>query len=402
MKTLLTVSLVLLAAVLVLLLADIIPMLRRWLSRIHIGQWEDEEEWKTQVEKSLLKQLRHAPSVPVSDNTRLTFIERLRGTYTSKNIQSWQEAALLLGANEMHKQKAVDGQIKEFIGRRINPVSGEWQDCHEKVDTAMLAFAILSSPVSDKQKIKPAMDSTAKMLLDLAERYATIPYNNSVPNVRFVDTVGMICPFLFKYGLAYDCERAIETAKRQITESIDWGIHPVQKLPAHCFNVHSRAPLGIYGWGRGCGWLAIGLMDSYLSLLTAKNSNAMNTNNHNELKDYLMEQMTSVAWALIRVQMDNGAWGRQIFINEAGESSATAMIAWFMGRMCYLADNEQYKKSADKGRNFLLESTRRNGTVDFAQGDTKGIGFYSTKLDAMPAAQGFTVRCFLGRENDGR
>ena len=62
MKTLLTVSLVLLAAVLVLLLADTIPMLRRWLSRIHIGQWEDEEEWKTKVEKSLLKQLRHAPS----------------------------------------------------------------------------------------------------------------------------------------------------------------------------------------------------------------------------------------------------------------------------------------------------------------------------------------------------
>lgn len=402
MKTLLTVSLVLLAAVLVLLLADIIPMLRRWLSRIHIGQWKDEEEWKTQVEKSLFNQLKHTPAVPVSDNTRLTIIERLRGTYTSKNIQSWQEATLLLGANEMYKQKAVDGQIKEFIGRRINPVSGEWQDCNKKVDLTMLAFAILSSPVSDKQKIKPAMDSTAKTLFDLAERYGTIPYNNSVPDVRFVDTVGMICPFLFKYGLEYDCERAIETAKRQIVEYMDFGIHPEQKLPVHCFDVHSRAPLGIYGWGRGCGWLAIGLMDSYLSLLTEKNSNVMNTNNLSKLKDYLMEQMISLAGALIRVQMDNGAWGRQVFVDEAGESSATAMIAWFMGKMYNSTDNEQYKKSADMARNFLLRSTRRNGTVDFAQGDTKGIGFYSAKLDAMPAAQGFTVRCFSSQENDAR
>ena len=49
MKTLLTVSLVLLAAVLVLLLADIIPMLRRWLSRLQIGHCDDEEEWKTMV-----------------------------------------------------------------------------------------------------------------------------------------------------------------------------------------------------------------------------------------------------------------------------------------------------------------------------------------------------------------
>lgn len=395
MKTLLIILLLLLATIVVSLLVDLIPALLRWFGRIHVGQWKNQAEWKVSAEKSLLNQLKRTPPVPVSDYTRLTIIERLRGTYTSKNLQSWQEAALLLGANEMHKCKAIDGQLKEFIVRKIDSASGEWQDHHEKVDSATLAFAILSSPVSDKQKIKPAMDSTANSLLALAERYGTIPYNNSMPDVRFVDTIAMICPFLFQYGVEYGSEPAIETAKRQITEYMDFGIHPELKIPVHCFNVDSRAPLGIYGWGRGCGWLAVGLMDSYRSLLAANDANDRIAINLDELKEYIMQQMIFLAEALVRFQMDNGAWGRQVFIKQTGESSATAMIAWFMGRMYCLTDGEKYKKSAEKGKEFILGCTRRSGRVDFAQGDTKGIGFYSTKLDTMPIAQGFAVRCFF-------
>ena len=36
----------------------------------------------------------------------------------------------------------------------------------------------------------------------------------------------------------------------------------------------------------------------------------------------------------------------------------------------------------------LMKATRRDGTIDFAQGDTKGIGSYSQIFDRMPFAQG--------------
>lgn len=35
-----------------------------------------------------------------------------------------------------------------------------------------------------------------------------------------------------------------------------------------------------------------------------------------------------------------------------------------------------------------MKATRRDGTIDFAQGDTKGIGSYSQIFDRMPFAQG--------------
>ena len=35
-----------------------------------------------------------------------------------------------------------------------------------------------------------------------------------------------------------------------------------------------------------------------------------------------------------------------------------------------------------------MKATRRDGTRDFAQGDTKGIGSYSQIFDRMPFAQG--------------
>ncbi|MEI6578078.1 MAG: glycoside hydrolase family 88 protein [Eubacteriales bacterium] len=397
METILTILLIILAAVFFAFLLDIIPLFWRWISRIHIGQWENREKWKTAAEKLLLYQLKHTPAVPVSDNTRLTIIERLKGRYKSKNLQNWQEAALLLGANEIFKHEAIDGQLKYFINSKISPESGEWLAEHKKIDIAMLAFAVLSSPASDKQKIKPAMDNTAKMLLSLSEKSGTVPYNNSLTDVRFVDTIGIICPFLIKYGIVYQREKTILLAIRQIEEYIITGIHPDLKLPVHCFDMKSQAPLGIYGWGRGCGWFAVGLMDSYLALSPKEPGRIKSTffeAQINEMKKYLMNQMIHLAEGLTRFQMDSGAWGRQVFINEAGESSATAMIAWFMGRMFALTGDDIYKISADSAERFLISSTRLNGLVDFAQGDTKGIGFYSARLDAMPAAQGFAVRSF--------
>ena len=40
----------------------------------------------------------------------------------------------------------------------------------------------------------------------------------------------------------------------------------------------------------------------------------------------------------------------------------------------------------------IASNTRRSGEVDFAQGDTMGVGNYSRRFDILPAAQGFALR----------
>ena len=34
-------------------------------------------------------------------------------------------------------------------------------------------------------------------------------------------------------------------------------------IPFHAYSIDNKDPLGLYGWGRGLGWYAIGLIDSY-------------------------------------------------------------------------------------------------------------------------------------------
>ena len=39
-----------------------------------------------------------------------------------------------------------------------------------------------------------------------------------------------------------------------------------------------------------------------------------------------------------------------------------------------------------------MSVTKKNGEIDFSQGDTKDIGVYSILFDILPFAQGFALR----------
>jgi unsaturated rhamnogalacturonyl hydrolase len=39
-----------------------------------------------------------------------------------------------------------------------------------------------------------------------------------------------------------------------------------------------------------------------------------------------------------------------------------------------------------------MKVTRRDGVIDFSQGDTKAIGVHSQEFDLLPFTQGFALR----------
>jgi hypothetical protein len=91
-----------------------------------------------------------------------------------------------------------DGYMQENVGELLNKYidifKGEWKTAPKRIDCAMLAYELLSSPYTDAKTIEPAMSFVAKMLREKAERCSTVPYNENVQNVRFVDTVGNDLP----------------------------------------------------------------------------------------------------------------------------------------------------------------------------------------------------------------
>jgi len=55
----------------------------------------------------------------------------------------------------------------------------------------------------------------------------------------------------------------------------------------------------------------------------------------------------------------------------------------------------RFLEAAEKTLQRLMKATRRNGMIDFNQGDTKGIGYYSNASDLMPFSQGIALRLAL-------
>lgn len=341
---------------------DIVPAVRNWAGRIGIGSLPAEQA-KEKILAVSQKWLLKTPAVPVSDQTRFTLPERIRGTYKSKKVQSWQQGALLLGVLQSGDIRTANAFTDAVL------TDGHWKQPVQSADFALTAYAVLQA-AQDKTGVRPAMDEMYRFL----QTEDTVPYNRSIADIRFVDTVGMVCPFLMLYAKIYCVPEAETLCMRQIREYAKTGVHEQLHLPVHCFRKTDGAPLGIYGWGRGCGWYALALSE----LLTMGADAA--------------DLALPFADALLHAQQANGAWSRQLLCEGGGESSATAMLGYFMAVLYSRTQEEKYKCSAEKARGFLYSATRRNGEVDYAQGDTKSIGFYSAKLSPLPAAQGFALR----------
>lgn len=352
------------------LLFDAVPSVLRWYERIGIGSLSKEAA-KENIKKVSCKWLLKTPSVPLKDETRLTVIDRAKKEYKSSTLQSWQKAALLLGANEAREKDAVN----RFVESELNE-NKTFKNFVKSPDFALLAYAVLLVS-DDRQSLRPAMDEVYAFLKDGAKD-GTVPYNGNVSSVRFVDTLGMVCPFLSLYAKVYNRADAAELAQRQLLEYNENGFDEKTGLPYHCFNVKTGAPLGVCGWGRGCGWYALALSE----MLRVS------------CDEEILRNAESFMTALLPYKLQNGGFSRQILAEDMGETSATAMIGHLAAVLYKITGKDLYRECADSNAEFLRMSTRKNGKVDYAQGDTKGIGFYSKKLDTMPAAQGFALLLF--------
>lgn len=376
-----TVIVILLLIIIAILGYDMWEEFFTWLGRIKIGQLSD-NEWREKTQKVLLKWIvKGAPEVRINDNRKSNFIKKLNEYGKITSVTYWQDAALLKAADGMKKDAG--SEINGLASRYISTDDGEWKILPKRMDSAMLCYELLSSQYIDKEKIKPAMENTAYMLKLSAEKYGSIPYNENFPKYRLVDTVGMACPFLIKYAVAYKEDEYIALAMEQIREYRKNGIEEKTKLPFHGFCEGSLEPLGICGWGRGCAWWAIGLVDSLRALLES--------DGHNREKAELLKLSVEFFDTMKKYIHEDGTVDRIVISFSIQDSSACAMLSYCYAYMAKLLKNDEYKELSERMREKLKSVTRRNGIVDFSQGDTHGIGFYSEKLCIVPATQGFAI-----------
>ena len=346
--------------------ADMVPVFLTWVKRIHIGRYTDKKAWYENAEKVAVKQTEKLPPIAVTDRTAYTLVPRLKGEYFNKKFSAWQVGSLLkvTGKNETARSAA----YRFFEENNLT-------SCEYTPGTAMLLYALIENGFDKDEKVVAAADDYCKKALAAAGE-GTLPYNVGQPE-KYVDVLGMVCPFLIKYHQTYGCPEAFELAKRQFDEFYMYGINERTGMPVHSFKPESGIPLGVYGWGRGCGWLALAL-DECIGLLDGKDDYA----------EVLKARAVKLIESLLPYQNNDGSFNALVGVFDSRhESSATAMIGGLFARM-------GYRNDAEKCLKYLMGVTRVNGEVDFAQGDTMGIGNYSRRFEPMPAAQAFALALY--------
>lgn len=193
----------------------------------------------------------------------------------------------------------------------------------------------------------------------------------------------MICPFLVKYGVIYNKSECVDLAIKQILKYKKFGMNDKSSIPFHAYDVKNNYKVGLCGWGRGLAWFALGLIDTWKEL--------PKDNDHREVLQQLIESLTM---DIIKLQHYDGAFGWIVTMDDSRkDSSTTAVMLWFLVNASSIEGLEEMcKSSIDKAIKYLMSVTRRDGTIDFSQGDTKEIGVYSMLFDKMPFTQGMALR----------
>lgn len=335
------------------IITDGIVSFNEWQQRIHMGRWSDRKVWQAAIEKKAKQWLEHSPTVSIKDQDRLLLWDMLHGNYRSTTIQSWQDAGLLLALSSDDAKNYIKKHSALFLSKQY--------------DIALLAYALKKHKVLSLEKEQ----EVKALFLEYEKNKQTIPYRKQLPDIRFVDTIGLVCPFLNACGLK-------DLAEAQINE---YDIALLNNaFPSHAYHLKHQKPMGVHDWSRGLGWYILGIIE------TAEL-------NHNS------ERILNIASSLLSFQRIEGGINCMFFNpQERFEASGSALAGLLFIKAYELSQRKEYLQAAQKAEQALMKATRRNGAIDYAQGDTKGIGFYSRQFSIMPFAQGMTL--YLSKQLD--
>lgn len=359
-------------------LVDVGFYLRNRFCRYHIGRWESFDQWVESVEKCAVRWLYRTPTVKITDNSRYILLDCLKGKYKSDKIQSWQKAALILGLSASNNPDNV--RKAKTVAMSLLSKEGTWKTPPEAVDCGMLAFALLTV-CDDPLSIKPAMDYSLKIIEKNMNREGIISYAGGAGNPElYVDTLGLVCPFLTLYARTYNVTGWEDVAFKQLETFRKHGVLEKVILPNHAFNIDTKLPLGVYGWGRGAAWYLIGLLDTY------------NHCSNDHYKRKIREWMNEAIEAYLAFQREDGGFGSILQRKQTYDGSATVVMAWFFASLYHITGDNRCKNASEKCMAAIKNRTRISGAIDWCQGDTKEIGVFSQIYDIMPFAQGMVLR----------
>lgn len=259
------------------------------------------------------------------------------------------------------------------------------------LDDAYSGMALIDlHQITGKEKYKQAADAMVKFLYNHeTDEVGSLPYRAGQKNgYIFADGIGLMCPFLCKYGSTYGDMNAINLAVTQLQNFISMGMDEKTGLPYHGYQYESGVKYGIIGWGRAVGWLMIGMSESLAYMEETRPS-----------YDVIKQAYRRLVDKVEAYQLEGGLYSWQLGAKEGPvDTSATAMILYAIARSL---DTKVligiHKSRMMRGREALWGSVKE-GKIYGCLAECHGFSMYPQVYGAYPWSLGPALSLFVMTE----
>lgn len=221
-------------------------------------------------------------------------------------------------------------------------------------------------------KYKQMADYTFHKLVSWADPVSKlIPYQIK-SKIVVSDLLGMVCPFLVKYGTIFHNSDAIDLAYTQIHYYCLNGIDKDSHLPFHAIIKENKIKVGPTNWGRGVGWYILAL-SSYSKL---EDANGL---------DLFKSELNKLIETLHLLKNNDSVWSQFPGSSQKFDASATTMFMYVINCM----KSDSYTK--EDLLKLLGKYIDKKGAIKYTSGETRGVHIYSDKFTKSEFSQGILL-----------
>jgi unsaturated rhamnogalacturonyl hydrolase len=370
----------------IVVLRDLTPRISLKIARTAMASSFTDSEYLQALRKKSLGLIRTPQLVPITDEQRFLILEDLRNINGNALSYSAPDAmlakAIVIADSTMANPEYLQA-LREYYDHFVDK-TGNLKRPIKNLDVALHGEALiyLAQRTGDSRYHHAASQLAQYLLTRTVTEGASLAYRPQyIGGVRLADALGMTAPFLAQYGALYNNADATALAVSQLREFIQYGIESRSGLPFHGYNPDKNySPVGLIGWGRGAGWYALGIIDTIRWLPR-----------ENRERKELEASASRLAQTVRFFQNNAGGWDAILNAPSSFDSSATAMLAYFLRRALDEGIiDASYNDSENRAVAALKQHTRIDGTVDFSQGDRMGLDRGSQHFGPTPYAQGMT------------
>lgn len=357
---------------------DILPVWRQKIEKRQmqssVGIADNNELEKQIIEASMIMAKSEEHFMPFQEQAH--FLDEIKKFQNKKeNSHPWFDhpKGLLFSGLTAYAMAKKDSLLMQEIANTFdNRILDNWDQIKDMVIVDQIPFGVAALDLylfSLDPKYKNFADELYLRMSELVTNNlgkSLIFYRKNQSNKAYiVDTLGMVCPFLIRYGNLFNQEASVKLAFEQLQYYTYHGLDKDSNLPSHAIYQTNDIKVGPHNWGRGIGWYFFPMSEYYKYVD----------------KEIFNVELNGLLESLEVLKTEEGVWNQ--FPGTSNKFDASPTVMYMYGINNIQPGTYSREKVYD-----LLKPHIYNGVIGPTSGGAFGINNYSRTFGQSELTQG--------------